>query len=100
MEELKMHECPRFVKEVSSILKILPIFKYLSFGYISIMGHIRYTNFNTVFNEQTYQSTVIWLRIIYRQVSHIQTTAITVAGEAFAVTVPVRTKCGQSADKV
>ncbi len=34
-------------------------------------------------NEQTYQSTVIWLRIKNRQVTHIQTMAI-----------------GQSADKV
>ncbi len=32
-------------------------------------------------SEQTYQSKVIWLRIMNRQVAHIQTMAITVAGE-------------------
>ena len=29
-------------------------------------------------NEQTYQSTVIWLRVMNRQVAHIQTMATTV----------------------
>ncbi len=42
-------------------------------------------------NEQTYQSTVIWLRIMNRQVAHtsIQKMAITVVGEVW-------TKFGQS----
>ena len=31
-------------------------------------------------NEQTYESTVIWLRIMNRQVAHIQTIAVTEAG--------------------
>ena len=33
-------------------------------------------------NEQTYQSIVIWLRIMNRQVAHIQTMAITVTGQS------------------
>ena len=32
---------------------------------------------DALINEQTYQSTVIWLRIMNRQVAHIQTMAIT-----------------------
>ena len=32
---------------------------------------------------QTYQSTVIWLRIINRQIAHIQTVGVTVAGKVY-----------------
>ncbi len=48
-------------------------------------------------NDQTYQYTVIWLRIMNRQVAHIQTMAITVAREVLPRTVSVqaRTKFGQ-----
>ncbi len=55
-------------------------------------------------NEQTYQSTVIWLRIMNRQVAQIQTMAITVAGEVLPgllkaspdkVPDKLRTKFGQ-----
>ena len=34
-------------------------------------------------NEQTYQSTVIWLRIINRQVAHLQTITVTKVGKVF-----------------
>ncbi len=38
-------------------------------------------------NEQTYQSTVIWLRIMNELVAHMQTLSITVAGEVLPMIV-------------
>ncbi len=65
--------------------------------------------YNTTINEQTYQSPVIWLRIMNRQIAHIQTMTITVAGEVLhrnvkgsvqeiprTCTDKYPTKCGQS----
>ncbi len=46
-------------------------------------------------NEQIYQSTVIWLRIINRQAAYIQTIAVTEGRKVLP-----RTNCGQNLDKV
>ena len=54
---------------------------------------------NPICNEQTYQSIVIWLRIMNRQVARIQTMAITVAGESLPLTARFSVQAGQSPDK-
>ena len=63
----------------------------------NISGAITYNSFPTILNEQTYQSTVIWLRIMNRQVAHIQTIAVTKAGMVLPrFSVQARTNFGQT----